>query len=290
MTKGRTVLIQKDKSKGTFASNYRPITCLPLCWKILTALLTDEIYAFLENNQFLPEEQKGCRRKSRGTGDQLYIDKMILKEVKTRKKNLAMGWIDYQKAFDMLPHSWIIDCLYSLGLNKKLITFLQLKLTCNNENLGEVEIKRGIFQEDSLSPLLFVIALITLMKILKATRHCYSFANKEKINHLLYMDDLKLYAKTEEELDSLVQTVRVFSEDIGIKFSIEKFSMLVMKRGKKVKSDGIKLPDDTVMKALRDGEGYKYLGILQVDDLQKKEMKIKVLNEYKRRVRKIVKT
>ena len=97
MTKGRTVFIQKDKSKETFSSNYRPITCLPLCWKILTALLTDEIYAFLENNQFLPEEQKRCRRKSRGTGDQLYIDKRLLKEVKTRKKNLAMGWIDYQK-------------------------------------------------------------------------------------------------------------------------------------------------------------------------------------------------
>ena len=65
MTKDRTVLIKKNKSKRTFASNYRPITCLPLCWKILTALLTDEIYAFLKNNKFLPEEQKGCRRNRR---------------------------------------------------------------------------------------------------------------------------------------------------------------------------------------------------------------------------------
>ena len=166
----------------------------------------------------------------------------------------------------------------------------RVELTCNNENLGEVEIKRGIFQENSLSPLLFVIALIPLTQILKATRHCYSFANKEKFIHLLYMDDLKLYAKTEEELDSLVQTVIVFNENIGMKFSIEKCSMLVMKKGKKAKSAGIKLPDDTVIKALKDGEGYKYLGILQADDLQKKEMKIKVLNEYKRRARKIVKT
>ena len=164
---------------------------------------------------------------------------MILKEVKTRKKNLAIGWIDYQKVFDMLPHSCIIDYLYSLGLNKKLITFLQstmknwrVELTCNNENLGEVEIKRGLFQGDSLSPLLFVIALIPLTQILKATKHCYSFANKKKTNHLLYMDDLKLHAKTEEKLDSLVQTVKVFSEDIGMKLSIEKCSMLVMKREK----------------------------------------------------------
>ena len=70
---------------------------------------------------------------------------------KMKKKNLAMGWIDYQKAFDMLPHSRIRDCLYLLGLNKKLITFLQstmknwrVELTCNNENLGEVETERNI--------------------------------------------------------------------------------------------------------------------------------------------------
>ena len=47
MTKGRTVVIQKDKSKGRDESNYWPITCLPLCWKLLTALLSDEIYSFV---------------------------------------------------------------------------------------------------------------------------------------------------------------------------------------------------------------------------------------------------
>ena len=72
----------------------------------------------------------------------------------------------------------------------------RVELTSNNENLGEVKIKRGVFQEDSLTPLLFVIALIPLTQIQKATRHCYSFANKEKINHLLYINDLRLYAKT----------------------------------------------------------------------------------------------
>ena len=57
-----------------------------------------------------------------------------------------------------------------------------------------------------------------------------------------------------------------------MKFSIEKCSTLVMKRGKNVKSDGVKLPDDTVMKALRDGEGYKYRGTVQADDVHKKEI------------------
>ena len=92
---------------------------------MLTALVSDEIYSFLEKNQLLPEEQKGRRRRSRGTADQLYIDRMILREVRMGKKNLAMGWIDYRKAFDMVPHSWVLECLQILGINNTLTKFLE---------------------------------------------------------------------------------------------------------------------------------------------------------------------
>ena len=73
------------------------------------------------------------------------------------------------------------------------------------------------------------------------------------------MDDFKLYAMKMKELDSLLKTVRVFRKDIGIDFGIEKCSMLIMKRGKKTKSDGIKLSDKIVINSLKEGEGYKYL-------------------------------
>ena len=56
-----------------------------------------------------------------------------------------------------------------------------------------------------------------------------------------FMEDLKLYSRSEKGLDSLVQTVRVFSEDIGMEFGIEKCAMLVMEKGKIVKSVGIEL-------------------------------------------------
>ena len=69
MTTGRTVLLLKDKSKGNEVSNYRPINCLPLMCKQLTDIIGDEIYNHLEGNYLLLEEQKGCRRNSRGTKD-----------------------------------------------------------------------------------------------------------------------------------------------------------------------------------------------------------------------------
>ena len=68
----------------------------------------------------LPQEQKGCWRKPRGMNDLLFIDKVIMGEVKMRKRNLSVVWIDYKKAFDMVPHSWVIACLETAGINEKI--------------------------------------------------------------------------------------------------------------------------------------------------------------------------
>ena len=64
----------------------------------------------MENENLLPEEKKGCRRKSGGTKDQLVIDKTILKHCRKRRRNLAMAWIDYRKTYDFVPHCWILEC------------------------------------------------------------------------------------------------------------------------------------------------------------------------------------
>lgn len=64
------------------------------------------------------------------------------------------------------------------------------------------------------------------------------------------MDDLKLFSKNEQELKSLVHTVRSFSADIKMEFGIEKCAVLIMKRGKKAQSDGILLPEPVKIKSL----------------------------------------
>ena len=162
----------------------------------------------------------------------------------------------------------------------------KVMLCSGNSELDEGEIKRGIFQGESLSPLVFVLALILLRLTLRKAKTAYeSSESKEKINHLLFMDDLKLYSPTEKGLESLVQTVRVFSEDIGMEFGIEKCTMLLMEKGKIVKSFGIELPDGKVIKSLQEGESYKYLGILEADKFLEEKMKLNVSKEYIKRLR-----
>ena len=125
-------------------------------------------------------------------------------------------------------------------------------LTFCGKGLGEINIKRGIFQGDSLSPLLFIIALIPM--ILRKVTYAYEFKSGVKLNHLLFMDDLKLYAKSETGLESLVQTVHIFSNDIGIEFGVEKCAVMMIRRGKLERSDDIILPDESVIKGLAEGD------------------------------------
>ena len=102
---------------------------------------------------------------------------------------------------------------------------------------------------------MFTLALISLSLILRKAKAAYEFSErKEKINHLLFIDDLKLYSRSKKGLDSLAQTVRVFSEDIRMEFGKEKCAMLVMEKGRIVKSVGIELPDGKAIKSLQEGE------------------------------------
>ena len=59
----------------------------------------------LANKPWIVPRQKGCHKGSRGTAELLYIDQHILNGNKTRRKNLAVAWIDYKKAYDMVPQS-----------------------------------------------------------------------------------------------------------------------------------------------------------------------------------------
>ena len=108
-------------------------------------------------------------------------------------------WIDYRKAYDMLPHSWILESLSLTKAARNVRDLLEgsmpdwkTVLTANGTVMGEGGIKRGIFQGDSLSPLLFVVAMIPLSMILRRENLGYSFGpEKGKVSHLLFMDDLK---------------------------------------------------------------------------------------------------
>ena len=89
-----------------------------------------------------------------------------------------------------------------------------------------MKIKCEVFQDDSLFPLLFVLVMIPLILVLRQTKASYEVKKGgKKINHLLFMDDLKLLLKNEDQMYIMVKTVRIFSEDIKMELWLERWNL-----------------------------------------------------------------
>ena len=299
MAKGTTYLLPKDGDTCN-PQKYRPITCLTTTYKTLTSILTERMYAHMEENDLFPLEQKGCRKGSYGCKDQLLINRMILEICHSKHRNLSMAWIDYKKAFDSVPHPWLLRVLELFKISPKVVEFLRHNMKMWNTDISlshsngvleakNISVHRGIFQGDSLSPLLFCIALIPLSLELNRSHYGFKVGNR-KINHLFYFDDVKLYGKDDSELEGLLKTIKSFSDDIGMEFGLEKCAKATFNRGKLVRTNSIELELETTIKELGQEQTYKYLGIDESDGIQHASMKDKVRKECVRRVRAMLRT
>ena len=72
------------------------------------------------------------------------------------------------------------------------------------------------------------------------------------------MDDINLFAKNRKKLETLTQTVGIYSQDIGMKFGLEKCAMLVRKSGKRHMTEGVEQPNQVVIRTLVEKETNKY--------------------------------
>ncbi|CAH2093004.1 unnamed protein product [Euphydryas editha] len=303
-TTGQVVLIPKNSSDTDNPRNWRPIACLPTMYKILTSIIAEELYTYCEQHKIIAVEQRGCRRGTRGCKDHLMLNKSILEDAYYAKKNLSMSWIDYQKAFDSISHDWLLKVLEIYKCPSAVKDFLKLfmsrwrvVMTARGMNSSvttdPIQVNCGLFQGDSLSPLLFCLAINPLSQILnKYANKGYKLKDKTYINHLVYMDDLKLYAKNKNSLAALLHTTEIFTNDIGMNFGFEKCNILHMVEGRKIDNqrEGQFLLSGEEFKYLQDNQNYKYLGIHESGKLNHTELRQQISKEYFKRIKKLLKT
>ena len=161
----------------------------------------------------------------------------------------------------MFRFVWIAENMKKLLVNS--MEKWRVVLCAGNSKLEEIDIEQSIFQGDSLFPLVFVLVSIPYSLIFRKAKIAYELSgSKEKINHLLFIDDLKLYSNV-----------------IGMEFGIEECAML--KEKEKIVKSVIK-----VIKSVLQCESYKYLEILKADRFLGDKMKLNVSREYFRTLKK----
>ena len=304
LMQGKTYLLPKGELTKD-PSNYRPITCLQTIYKIITACITHILNLHVETQNIMTEEQKGCRKGSKGCKEQLIIDSVILNQASKKNRKLFCCYIDYQKAYDSVPHTWLIRALEIYKVHPTVVKFLghlmqswrtEIYLMTDEQTITtpEIRIKRGIFQGDALSPLWFCLALNPLSSVLKRQGNGYCLKSEETeyiVSHLLYMDDIKLFAPTQNLLKGLIREVELFSSDINMTFGLDKCKIINISRNRgRCEAIEYETNQGENMGVIEEGYFYKYLGFYQEKKIDHTNVKNSLTKDYLARVRMLCQT
>ena len=146
-------------------------------YKIYTGILNAFIVDHCIHNGIITVEQAGGKPGSWGCTDQLLINKMILDEVRKHQRNLFMLWFDYKKAFDSVPHDWILKSLCLCQVPEKIINTIKnlmkvwsTKLYLKDVESDAIDYLSGVLQGDCMSLIIFILSQSTFVSPKKTTR------------------------------------------------------------------------------------------------------------------------
>ena len=225
---GRTVLIPKTENVDK-VEEYRPITCLNTVYKIFTGLVGYFIKHHVIINRIWDENQFGTRENVLGTVEMLLVDQCIMEEVKNHHRDLSIAYYDYKKAYDFVHHDWINKLFEWMGVDivvKKLISRMmegwktRLDISHDGESRKSrwIRFNRGFLQGDSFSPVGFCVCEIPVMMLIDKVQGYRMGPPACRIvnrTHSLFLDDLKVYQETEEQLELTNEILVQARKDTG---------------------------------------------------------------------------
>ena len=184
-------------------------------------------------NHELPDVQAGFR-KGRGTRDQIANIHWIIKRAREYQKNIYFCFIDYAKAFDYVHHNKLWKILQEMGI-PDLLTCLLRNLYADQEETVRTghgatdcfQTGKGVCQGCKVSPCLFNLYAEYVMRNarLDEAQAGIKIAKRNIKNHR-YVDDTTLMVESEEELKSLLMTVKEESEKVGLKLNMQKTKIM----------------------------------------------------------------
>lgn len=249
------------KGDPTDRSNYRPISLLSHSYKVLAKILQKRIES--KEETILTEEQAGFRT-GRGTADQIFSFSQIIEKTWENDKDVFCLFIDFEKAFDSVWRPAMEATLHVYGFDENIIGLIkninsQSRATVRRGKIitSEFTTNKGVLQGCPLSPHLFNIFLEYVMRV-SLENHSEDGINigGQRINNLRYADDIVIVAETEEQLQSIANSVHTTCTKYKLKINARKTKSMVFSRRQPTLN--ITVGNTSIEQV----DGFRYLGTL----------------------------
>ncbi|KHJ96756.1 reverse transcriptase, partial [Oesophagostomum dentatum] len=237
LCRGKIALLPKECQGERGPGDFRPIACLNTCYKILTATIALQISLVTEH--LIPVEQVAMRKGIWGCTHAHILDQTVIRDSLKFSKELHMLWVDFSKAFDSVSHGavrWTLAQWRMPADLRRLLSTIMSKQTVryfgftNGKLLRsrELKVRNGLMQGDTLSPLLFCIAISPISTWLRMHVRPYRTSTGPhsdgalEINHIFYMDDLKVYTTSWQDLAEAKNSIKRIAGQIGLELNARK--------------------------------------------------------------------
>lgn len=263
----RTVLIPKttDPERLGDVNQWRPITIGSLVLRLFSRILTGRMTAACP----IHPRQRGFIA-SPGCSENLSVLEGVMKLSTRERSSLGVVFVDFAKAFDTVSHEHLLSALERKGLDQHMLELVRnsyenctTKVRCAEGCTADIAIKVGVKQGDSMSPLLFNIALDPLVQALEREGHGFG-AEGKSITALAFADDLVLLSSSWEGMVANIDILEAFCELTGMRVQPSKCHGFFAETVGKVRLIGSRPPwllGGVPIHQIGPGEGVKYLGV-----------------------------
>ena len=279
------MLIPKDGEWSV--ANQRPITCLNNMYKWFTSIIKMKSDEHLKLYKLMQVDQRGACEGVSGTTDNLMIDDMVQRDAILHKRNLYTTWIDVRKAFDSVSHSFLIEVMTIHRFPDKLVRVVKniietwnivlvIPLKDGPVESTPIELTNGELQGDTYCPNLYTLCNNLVSWLARSfDGYVLSTPIKQKVTHTLFIDDMKNYWATLRALLYGMNLIKACMKDCGLEWNEKKSAGCFLKRGKFSEHVDLIMDDGTVIKCLKEGETYKFMGVYQSTQLDKEDLETK---------------
>jgi len=225
--------------KGNDASNpnnYRGITITNTLGKLFNKIIDIRLDKFLEKHKIIHDCQIGFTKKAR-TSDHMFILKTIIDKYCNNKDGRVFAcFVDFQKAFDTVIHTWIKIKLLQTGIGTNFYNIIKnmyaQSKSCvrlHNKITDFFPTGLGVKQGDNLSPNLFKIFVNDLPDYLQDTPDPI-FANTRPVHCLMYADDIILLSSSAQGLQQKLNRLNEYCKDWCLNINTDKTKVLIFNK------------------------------------------------------------